>query len=255
MHPLHRHILNLAERRHVIGGLTLFGLFYLGPYLPAGVTLLVFLSVACMAMATHADGVKVALVAAMSFVISMAVLWLNGWKSLSGDVMTARQATEEAAMLMVLATLIFGTMSWIRRLLSAQTAKLDKVLEACNLYIWIGGTFAFLYTIVERINPLAFRHTQFMPSGSATPTVVEWRNDVQQMLYYSFEAQTTLGFEDIVPVSHLARVMTITQSVIGQFYVAVVLAYILSLWIHDFGSNLQRRGTHSVSKEDPRDQG
>jgi hypothetical protein len=155
---------------------------------------------------------------------------------------------------MLLSTLIFGTISWIRRLLNAQTAKLDKVLEACNLYIWIGGTFAFLYTIVERINPHAFRHTQFMPTGSAPPSVHEWRNDVQQMLYYSFEAQTTLGFEDIVPVSHLARVLTITQSVIGQFYVAVVLAYILSLWIHDLGNNLDKTGSRSGSQADPRDQ-
>jgi hypothetical protein len=254
MHPLHRHILSLAERRHVIGGLTLLGLFYLGPYLSSWVTLVIFLGIACMAMATHADGVKVAFVAAISFVISMTVLWLNGWKSLSGAVMTAREAQEEAAMLMLLSTLIFGTISWIRRLLNAQTAKLDKVLEACNLYIWIGGTFAFLYTIVERINPHAFRHTQFMPTGSAPPSVHEWRNDVQQMLYYSFEAQTTLGFEDIVPVSHLARVLTITQSVIGQFYVAVVLAYILSLWIHDLGNNLDKTGSRSGSQADPRDQ-
>jgi len=250
MHPLHRHILSLAERRHIIGGFTLFGLFYLGPYLPSWVTLIVFLGVASMAMATHADGVKVAFVAAISFVTSMAVLWLNGWKSLSGVVMTASEAPEEAAILMLLATLIFGTMSWIKRLLSAQTAKLDKVLEACNLYIWIGGTFAFLYTIVERINPQAFRHTQFMPPGSAPPTVHEWRNDVQQMLYYSFEAQTTLGFEDIAPVSHLARVLTITQSVIGQFYVAVVLAYILSLWIHDLGGHMDKKSARSVSQED-----
>jgi hypothetical protein len=83
MHPFHRRILSLAERRHVIGGLKLLGLFYLGPYLPSVVTLLVFLAVACMATANHADGVKVAFVAAISFVVSMAILWLNARKSLS----------------------------------------------------------------------------------------------------------------------------------------------------------------------------
>ena len=117
------------------------------------------------------------------------------------------------------------------------------------LYVWIGGTFAFIYTIVERINVQAFRHVQFMPSGSSLPTVDEWRNDIQQMLYYSFVTQTTLGFGDIVPVTHIARVLTITQAVIGQFYVAVIMAYILSLWIHNLGGHLNKDGMLSESKE------
>ncbi|MCE9586749.1 MAG: potassium channel family protein [Verrucomicrobia bacterium] len=255
MHPLHRHILNLAERRHVIGGLTLLGLFYFGPYLPTELIVLVFLAVACMAVTTHADTMKVAVVASGSFLVSLMVYWLNGWKSLAGEVLTFGQATEEASVLMVLATLIFGTISWIKRLLNTKNAKLDKILEACNLYVWIGGTFALLYTIVERINNHAFRHSQFMPAGSVVPTVSEWRNDVQQMLYFSFVTQTTLGFGDILPATHIARVLTITQAVIGQFYVALVLTYILSLWIHDLGSRIEKKGSSSDSQEGHHKQG
>ena len=251
MHPLHRHILNLAERRHVIGGLTLLGLFYFGPCLPRGVTVLVFLGVACMAVTTHADSIKVAVVASGSFLVALVFLWLKGWKSLSGDVLTFGQAAEEASVMMVLATLIFGTVSWIRRLLSTERAKLDKVLEACNLYVWIGATFAFLYTVVERSNHQAFHHSRFMPTASTTSTANEWRNDVQQMLYYSFVTQTTLGFGDILPATHIARVLTITQAVIGQFYVAVVLTYILNLWIHDLGSRIEKKGEHFDTKNDP----
>jgi len=254
MHPLHRHILNLAERRHVIGGLTLLGLFYFGPYLPTGLTVLIFLAVACMAVTTHADTMKVAVVASGSFLVSLMFFWLKGWKSLSGEALTFRQATEEAAVLMVLATLIFGTISWIKRLLNTRNAKLDKILEACNLYVWIGGTFAFLYTIVERINNHAFLHSQFMPTGSVVPTVSEWRNDVQQMLYYSFVTQTTVGFGDILPATHIARVLTVTQAVIGQFYVALVLTYILSLWIHDLGKRIEKKGSASHLREDHHEQ-
>jgi len=209
------------------------GLLYFGPYLPTSLTVIVFLAVASMAMTTHADSVKVVLVAAASFVLSMMIFWFKGWKSLSGDLMTVRQAAEESLVIMVLVTLIYGTASWIKRLLKTRDAKLDKLLEAAMLYVWIGGTFAFLYTFLEHLNHQAFRHVQVPVGGSQALTFNEWENDIQQMLYYSFVTQTTLGFGDILPVSHLARVLTITQSVIGQFYVAVVLAYILSLWIQD----------------------
>ena len=71
------------------------------------------------------------------------------------------------------------------------------------------------------------------------------------MLYYSFVTQTTLGFGDILPATHIARVLTITQAVIGQFYVAVVLTYILNLWIHDLGSRIEKKGEHFDTKNDP----
>jgi hypothetical protein len=246
---LHHHLLNLTEKRHVIGGLILLVLLYFGPYLPTWLALTLFLCVTCMAMTTHSDSLKVVLVALVSFLGSIVFLWLKGWKSFSGELLTLQQATEEAMVLMMLATLIFGTLSWIKRLLNSRDAKLDKLLEACNLYVWIGGTFAFIYTVVERINTQAFRHVQITSEGSSLRTVVEWRSDVQQMLYYSFETQTTLGFGDMVPVTHIARVLTITQAVIGQFYVAVIMGYVLSLWIHNFGGRLNKDGRGSESKE------
>ena len=53
--------------------------------------------------------------------------------------------------------------------------------------------------------------------------------------------QTTLGYGDIVPVSHIARALAVTQAIIGQFYVAVVLTYILNLWIRDLGRHVDRK--------------
>jgi hypothetical protein len=246
---LHHHLLNLTEKRHVIGGMILLVLLYFGPYLPTWLALTLFLFVTCMAMTTHSDSLKVVLVALVSFLGSIVFLWLKGWKSFSGELLTPQQAPEEAMVLMMLTTLIFGTLSWIKRLLNSRDAKLDKLLEACNLYVWIGGTFAFIYTVVERINTQAFRHVQITSAGSSPRTVVEWRSDVQQMLYYSFETQTTLGFGDMVPVTHIARVLTITQAVIGQFYVAVIMGYVLSLWIHNFGGRLNKDGRRSESKK------
>ena len=233
----------------MIGGLTIIGLLYCGPYLPEGVTLVVFFAVTCMAMTTHAGSVRVALVASLSFLLSLLFFRLHGWKSFAGNPMTFRQANEEAMVLMVLSTLIFGTFAWIRKLLSTEKAELDKVLEACNLYVWIAATFAFLYTLVGRVNPQAFRRTQYILTSAAPPSVEEWSGDVQQMLYYSFVTQTTLGLGDILPVTHIARVLTITQAIIGQFYVAVVLAYILNLWIQNLRQQADKKASTPPSSK------
>jgi len=58
------------------------------------------------------------------------------------------------------------------------------------------------------------------------------------LFYFSFCTQTTLGYGDIVPVSHFARALAVTQAMIGQFYVAVVLTYILNLWIQNLGKQV-----------------
>lgn len=50
-------------------------------------------------------------------------------------------------------------------------------------------------------------------------------------IYFSFTTQTTLGYGDITPISHLAQVVVISQSIFGQFYIAIVIAYLLRNYI------------------------
>lgn len=47
--------------------------------------------------------------------------------------------------------------------------------------------------------------------------------------YYSVVTQTTLGFGDISPTSQIARGLTIVQTLIGQLFLAVILARIVAM--------------------------
>jgi hypothetical protein len=51
------------------------------------------------------------------------------------------------------------------------------------------------------------------------------------MFYFSFVTITTLGYGDIAPVSLLARSLTIVQALVGQVYIAIVIARLVSLQI------------------------
>ena len=65
------------------------------------------------------------------------------------------------------------------------------------------------------------------------------RQNFNELYYFSFVTQTTLGYGDIIPIAHFARSLAISQAIIGQFYVAVVLTYILNLWIQNLGENVK----------------
>ncbi|MEM1069384.1 MAG: potassium channel family protein [Planctomycetota bacterium] len=55
-------------------------------------------------------------------------------------------------------------------------------------------------------------------------------NDVQfsTLIYYSFVTMSTLGYGDIIPNGRVTRTLAWMQSVTGQFYVAVAIAWLVS---------------------------
>ena len=49
-------------------------------------------------------------------------------------------------------------------------------------------------------------------------------------MYFSFSTQTTLGYGDILPKSDLARGLAMVQGIIGQLYLAVMVARLVGLY-------------------------
>ncbi len=57
------------------------------------------------------------------------------------------------------------------------------------------------------------------------------------MLYFSFTSLTTTGYGDIIPVSPFARSLANLEAVIGQFFLAITVARLVTLELED-----RRRG-------------
>ena len=47
------------------------------------------------------------------------------------------------------------------------------------------------------------------------------------MWYFSMVTLTTLGYGDISPVSMVARVFVVLEAIMGQFYIAVLIASLI----------------------------
>ena len=110
----------------------------------------------------------------------------------------------------------------MRALLVEQTRVTGETLwAAINVYVLFGMMFAFLYSAVLALAPDAF-------VGGILENI---NQDVtQSMVYYSFVTMTTLGYGDITPKIHVAATLAYVQALIGQLYVAVLIARLVSMY-------------------------
>lgn len=100
---------------------------------------------------------------------------------------------------------------------------LDGIFASVVTYELIGLFFAQIYTMLLIANPAALHLPDSIPAGTA---LVQ-----SEMIYFSFVTLATLGYGDIVPDTNFARSVTIIEAVVGQFYVAVVVAVLVSAFV------------------------
>ena len=62
------------------------------------------------------------------------------------------------------------------------------------------------------------------------------------MMYFSFVTLATLGYGDILPYSEAARMLAVIEAVVGQFYVAVIVAVVVSRFIAPAASSSDKAG-------------
>lgn len=89
-------------------------------------------------------------------------------------------------------------------------------------YLTIGLTFAVLYRLAEFAAPNSFSIAPDSLKDGSLPNM--------RAAYFSFITLATVGYGDIVPVSPTARMLAIVESTIGTFYVAIIIARLVSLY-------------------------
>ncbi len=97
---------------------------------------------------------------------------------------------------------------------------LNRVVGALSIYLLLGVVWAILFGLVELVDPAAFHYV-----GHAAGDPLE------NFLYYSFVTLTTLGFGDIRPVHPVARTLAYLEAVIGQLYIAVLIASLVGRYV------------------------
>jgi len=105
----------------------------------------------------------------------------------------------------------------------------DKIYGAICGYLLIGIMWALLYTTIETVSPGSFLFLH--GTGSIHHFQSLHRFYFSSFLYYSFVTLTTLGYGDILPSSVLSQIFSSIEAVLGQLYVAVLIARLVGLHI------------------------
>jgi voltage-gated potassium channel len=100
----------------------------------------------------------------------------------------------------------------------------DKIFAAICVYLLLGYVWTFAYALLDEMQP-----------GSFVALTEIGRNDrvarVMQHRYLSFATLTTVGYGDVLPRSPAARTMAMLEAVVGQIYLAVLVARLVGLHI------------------------
>lgn len=125
----------------------------------------------------------------------------------------------------ILLLLALFSISILEDVLRAGRITADKIYGALCVYLLIGYAWAFGYAILEQVQPGAFVIPQ------EPDVVADYVGRVMRMRYFSFVTLTTVGFGDIIPRSSAARTFATLEAVMGQIYLAVLVARLVGLHI------------------------
>lgn len=121
--------------------------------------------------------------------------------------------TASIAISFILLGIVTGNLFW--NVFISRKPESNLILGSISVYILIAILWALVYSMIHLFVPGAFR-------GITT-------GNLSDFIYYSIVTQTTLGYGDVVPLALIAKNLAAIQAIIGQFYLAVLVAGLLSI--------------------------
>lgn len=92
------------------------------------------------------------------------------------------------------------------------------------LYLNLATIFAAAFGLIWELNPAGF-------AGLAAPT--GGPREIAAMMYFSLTTLTTTGYGDIVPVDPFARSLANLESILGQFFLGITVARLVTQELQD----------------------
>jgi voltage-gated potassium channel len=112
--------------------------------------------------------------------------------------------------------------------LRARNITLGIIMGAVCVYLITGACWAFLYFFLQVVSPGSMMAFPIASSGTALPATLE-QYRFWEMLYFSMAALSTMGFLSTEPLTSLARQLAVVEAIMGQLYLAVLVARIVAL--------------------------
>ena len=150
-------------------------------------------------------------------------------------------ATANATLVMVTAFAL-GAL-FIARVTRDGRINIHRIVGACGTFLLLGLVFAQAYKLIELYYPHAFA----ILGKPAEPAEMAYR-----YIYYSFITLTSTGYGDITPLHPYARSLATFEAVVGQLYLAVLIARLVGLEMEWREAQREERRAHLVASDKER---
>lgn len=124
--------------------------------------------------------------------------------------------------LLILGFLLTASFVTFKHIATDTQISVNRIIGAIAVYLLLGVVWAVAYSLLELSWPNSISGVELVSGGGSWDS--EW-------LYFSFVTMTTLGYGDIAPASAIARMLAYMQAVFGQFYIAILVAGLVSAYI------------------------
>lgn len=119
----------------------------------------------------------------------------------------------------------FATLFWayiavsmLKFVLHQKVITTELIYGALAIYFIFGLAWASIYQFLEIMHPGSFS----LPDSETSNQTF-----IFQTWYFSMVTLTTLGYGDIAPATMSARVFVVLEAILGQFYLAVLVASLI----------------------------
>jgi hypothetical protein len=97
----------------------------------------------------------------------------------------------------------------------------DGIFATIAAYLLVAVLFSQAYALVVELDPASFNLAPGLTPYARQGT----------LLYFSFVTLATLGYGDVLPVHSTVRTLAVIEAVVGQFYVAVIVAVFVGMFV------------------------
>jgi hypothetical protein len=145
-----------------------------------------------------------------------------------GDAFTDVTAIYIAKDVLGLVFLAYVSVVLLQHLFTVRRVTVDTIATSLCVYLLMGLMWALVYSLVEAVRPGSF---DLGAAGEAGGVMRFGGEQSLYPIYFSLVTMTTLGYGDITPDSDTSRMLASMEAVIGQIYLAVLVARLVGLQI------------------------
>ena len=116
----------------------------------------------------------------------------------------------------------FTVVTLLSHVIGSKKVDSEIIFGAICAYLLIGFMWGGIYLLIEVVSPNSF----FIDAAHN----IDNKTNYADFLYFSFVTLATLGYGDISPVTPLARNISVIEGIIGVFYLAILVARLVSLY-------------------------